>query len=200
MDVLYREHERLFLILRLQHPWLKWCRLLMCTNCQNHWVLCCLCEKKVTDLWPMLGPVPSHLHQGFYYSLRATDSCSHTIEQTCLVPCISFLPALSGCAAAICDKWSSPALSASGFMGEFLGRPQTGFWIWLQGHHMSKQYWGLLGFFQLTFHSRFQGNKAMPAACLSPNMVPSSRHPLYLTSSQFLPCFCIFTWKLGVLV
>lgn len=132
-------------------------------------------------------------HQGFYYSLRATDSCSHTIEQTCLVPCISFLPALSGCAAAICDKWSSPVLSASGFMGEFLGRPQTGFWIWLQGHHMSKQYWGLLGFFQLTFHSRFQGNKAMPAACLSPNMVPSSRHPLYLTSSQFL---CAVNWQL----
>lgn len=56
MDVLYREHERLFLSLRLQHPWLKWCCLLPCTNCQNHWVLCCLMWEGsywlVTYGWP----------------------------------------------------------------------------------------------------------------------------------------------------
>lgn len=50
------------LILRLQHPWLKWCHLLLCTNCQNHWVLCYLMWEGsywlVTCGWPCaLSPV-----------------------------------------------------------------------------------------------------------------------------------------------
>lgn len=75
---------------------------------------------------------------------------------------------------------------------------KTGFWIWLQGHHLSKQYWGSLGSFQLTFDSRFQGNKAMPAACLSPNTVPSSRRPLYLSDLIPVPVLFLYLYlKVG---
>lgn len=177
MDELYREHERLFLILRLQHPWLKWC-LLLCTNCQSHWVLCCLMwEGSYWLVTYEVGPVPCHLSPGNLPQPTAPQTAAHTP----LGKHVLFLVFSSSLEWLLCCHiWQIALTSVKCFWIRGWvpwAAPRQAFWIWLQGCHLSKQYWGSLGSFWLTFDSRFQGNKAMPAACLSPNMFPSNRHP-----------------------
>lgn len=195
MDVLYREHERrLFLYLRLQHPWLNgvvyFCApMVRATECCaadvrrklltcDLWLALCLvtCHQRICHRLQRHRQLLTHHWANMFYSFYLFSS---SLEW--LLCCHIWQMAITSVKCFWIHGWVPWAA------------PRQAFWIWLQGHHLSKQYWGLLGSFWLTFDSRFQGNKTMPAACLSPNTLPSSRHPLYLSDLVPVPTlFLVF--------
>lgn len=133
----------------------------------------------------MFGPVPGHLSPGNLQRHRqllthrwANMSCSLYLFSSSLEWLLR------------CHVWQITITSVQCFWIHGWvpwAAPKQAFWIWLQGRHLSKQYWESLGSFWLTF-DRFQGNKAMPAAAsllICFHQVDTLR--IYLASSRSLP-------------
>lgn len=124
MDVLYREHECLSLIIRLPRHRIK--------------VVCF--SPPVSEL--PRGPVPCHgcpVDPPWPAGPQPARPCS--AERTCLAPHISALPTFRSPLAAIRDESPPPVFSALESRVSALGSPTQAFQIWLQGSRL-QQYVG----------------------------------------------------------
>lgn len=198
MDVLYREHDHLFLILRLQHPWLKWCCLLLCTNCQSHWMLCCLMWEGsywlVTYVWPCAwSPVTRES--------PAPQTAAHTplSKHVLFLVSILFQPWVAAPLPCMTNHHHQCSVLLDSWVSS-LGGPQTGL---LNLAPRSSPVKAILGIARLllTYFWQISGEQSHACCRLSPNMFPSSRHRSYLSGLIPVPTIsCIFAWKLGLLV
>jgi hypothetical protein len=102
----------------------KRCHLFLYTNCQSHWVLCCLMFRGkwlTCDLWLAWCLVP--FHQGIYHDPQSHGWPACTSLSKCILRLTSVL-LFNGHLAAICGKSPPPpVLSASELMGKFSGWP-----------------------------------------------------------------------------